>query len=112
MNSMPSLMQVYHESSFPLSDHLMSLLFIVQSDLSENQRERLVTTLLMLFVFILEMGNEQIHHWAHAHPVAAPLVDKVYTELLNLGIISLLLFTLTSGHHEDSQEEAHGHQGR
>ena len=34
-----------HRRSYPLNDNLLSLLFLVQSDLNENQRERLVSAL-------------------------------------------------------------------
>ena len=34
-----------HRKSFPLNDNLLSLLFLVQSDLNETQRERLVSAL-------------------------------------------------------------------
>ena len=34
-----------HKWAFSLNDHLLSLLFLVQSDLNEHQRERLVSTL-------------------------------------------------------------------
>ena len=34
-----------HQNAFPLSDHLMTMMFIVAADLSESQRERLVSTM-------------------------------------------------------------------
>ena len=34
-----------HRAQFPLTDNLMSLVFLVQADLNENQRERFVTSM-------------------------------------------------------------------
>ena len=34
-----------HRQQFPLTDNLMSLVFLVQADLNENQRERFVTSM-------------------------------------------------------------------
>eukprot|EP00434_Breviolum_minutum_P023964 symbB.v1.2.021149.t1/scaffold1812.1/size105704/13 len=34
-----------HRGQFPLTDNLMSLVFLVQADLNENQRERFVTSM-------------------------------------------------------------------
>ena len=34
-----------HQNGFPLSDNLMSLIFLVQSDLNEQQRERFVSSM-------------------------------------------------------------------
>ena len=37
-------MKQAHRETFPLSDNLMSLIFLVQSDLNEQQRERFVAS--------------------------------------------------------------------
>ena len=34
-----------HQNAFPVSDNLMSLTFLVQSDLNEQQRERFVSSM-------------------------------------------------------------------
>ena len=34
-----------HQNKFPLSDNLMSLIFLVQADLNEQQRERFVSSM-------------------------------------------------------------------
>ena len=38
-------MRTAHRGQFPLTDNLMSLVFLVQADLNENQRERFVTSM-------------------------------------------------------------------
>ena len=37
--------RVQHQNNFPLSDNLMSLIFLVHSDLNEQQRERFVSSM-------------------------------------------------------------------
>ena len=37
--------RIQHQNSFPLSDNLMSLIFLVQADLNEQQRERFVSSM-------------------------------------------------------------------
>ena len=50
-----------HERSFPFSDNLTTLMFIVASDLSEAQRERLTSSLSLkgmnVTVYTLEEGK-------------------------------------------------------
>ena len=40
-----NVMRNGHRAQFPLTDNLMSLVFLVQADLNENQRERFVTSM-------------------------------------------------------------------
>ena len=40
-----NVMRNGHRAQFPLTDNLMSLAFLVQADLNENQRERFVTSM-------------------------------------------------------------------
>ena len=70
-----------HQQAFPMWDNLMSLIFLVQSDLNEQQRER----------FVSSMNIRQI-----AMPQYTYLqVNQLFLELLRRGVESLIQISRT-----------------
>ena len=49
-----------HSQAFPLSDNMLTLFFIIQSELSEGQRERLVSSLTLRGVQLPQYTYEAI----------------------------------------------------
>ena len=49
-----------HRQQFPLTDNLMSLVFLVQADLNENQRERFVTSMSLRQIDMAQYPIDQV----------------------------------------------------
>ena len=61
---------VNHEALFPFSDNLTTMMFIVASDQSEGQRERLTSSLFFQGVEVTDLWNCSAHrkvHWRILH---------------------------------------------
>ena len=70
-----------HQQAFPLWDNLMSLIFLVQSDLNEQQRER----------FVSSMNIRQIAMQQYTYLQ----VNQLFLELLRRGVESLIQISRT-----------------